>query len=86
VRKKSVSLTIEARTVRRCLNCERPLGWFAKFLYDRYCSSRCKARYRETITTLALERLNARPLLALPPPDPGPKTLVLAPKPESQLS
>ena len=44
---------------RQCLVCDRELGWLARQKYEFFCSSGCKAKYRQRIDALALERLTA---------------------------
>lgn len=62
----------------KCPECGKPLGMFTR---GRFCSDRCKATYLETVTRLAVERLNA----SVPQPRAkesreAPATIVLRPE------
>jgi hypothetical protein len=54
----------DTRPARKCPHCERNIGFLKAKLHGPFCSSDCRLKYREAITKLALERLNARMLIA----------------------
>jgi hypothetical protein len=44
---------------KRCLRCDREVGWLARQIHESFCCSECSTKYRKELTTLAVERLNA---------------------------
>ena len=48
---------------RRCLLCDREVGWLAHWMHENFCSTECSAKYRDQINSLAIERLNAARIL-----------------------